>query len=78
MAEVAAMNVRAVATQISGLRGLIPPPPARRIPMFRRRLSVSFASPVSQTLKIRHALGHSIHNVGTSLNETLSVRSRHA
>ena len=71
------MNVRAVTSQISGLRGMVPPPAARKIPMFRRRLLICFTPPVTQPLKIRHAMGHTIQNVGTPLNEIRPAQSRH-
>jgi hypothetical protein len=76
VAEVAAMNARSVTTQMTGLRGWCPPPPPRKIPMFRRRLSVTFVPQTDQTLKIRHAAGHSIQNLGTKLNEIRSAQNR--
>jgi len=70
------MNLRAVTTQLSGLRGIYLPAPPRKIQMFRRRLSVVFVPEAAQTLKIRHAMGHSIQNLGTTLNEIRSVQTR--
>jgi hypothetical protein len=75
VADVAAMNLRAMTSQLAGLRGINPPRP-RKIPMFRRRLAVTFAPEAAQPLKIRHAMGHSIQNLGTALSETRSVQNR--
>jgi hypothetical protein len=62
--------------QLAGLRGVCPPPRPRKIPAFRRRLAVTFVPQAAQPLKIRHAAGHSIQNLGTPLNETRSVQNR--
>jgi hypothetical protein len=74
VAEVAAMNVRAATSQLTGLRSLWSPAP-RKIPMFRRRLAVVFMPHNAVTLKIRHSVGHTIQNLGTPLTEIRFVQN---